>query len=628
MSEEKKRKPIPANYFSLDSRLQNAVEENEVETVRQSLKEGDDFYSRDNDGEFLFIVAVQKGHLDIVRLFLEFGADPNLCSVHSRFPALHLAVISGQFEIVKCLKEYKANMLTLDPEGYTALLYASAFGHLNICKLFDAPECWTKQFKWWGFFSILNRGHDYSDYTVVDIAHSSIKQEIIEIYEQMKKSLMIKRILNRIAQKMEESGLAAKNGIDQQAMQEFRSLTYHKGPNWFAANWSWKLHHSLLRDLDVMNNPNREIDRECIIYLRSLQALLEPLNLPEERTEVLSLSDGLDHRLEIKPEDDKQKENKNKPQKPQLELEEFADLSADQMYLLASRLYFGEGIEKNHKEAGKYYQLAADKGHKEAQNALALIYKEGLCGLDKDPQKAFFYFQASANQGHMESQWALAVIYRIGMWGVTKNLKESLKWFELSANQGYKEAQYQLGSDYIEGDGVDKDLEKGLHFLILAAKQNDTDALENLDIVIKEEIKRDNSPISKIKEHIDLLEHDKDQRTIKLAEEYLKFLKGKHSIESHESPNSSAFSTSSLLVEEKRLSKPKEPSGTVSLLSSSITGFLETTTNHSPTDKKTGNPPSKVLGKRKKLTEKTEEKEGSKHQKTTRLPSPSINPKI
>jgi TPR repeat protein len=56
--------------------------------------------------------------------------------------------------------------------------------------------------------------------------------------------------------------------------------------------------------------------------------------------------------------------------------------------------YNGKGIEKDYKKAFNYYTLAANKGNKEAQYNLGIMYLKGE-GINKDEIKAKEWFKKS-----------------------------------------------------------------------------------------------------------------------------------------------------------------------------------------------------------------------------------------
>ena len=73
---------------------------------------------------------------------------------------------------------------------------------------------------------------------------------------------------------------------------------------------------------------------------------------------------------------------------------------------------------------------------------------------------------------------SLAEAYR-----TKKDYTKALKWFHKAARQGSHIAQYSLGLMYLLGEGVLKDREKALNWLISAAtKRRDKTFQENIQI--------------------------------------------------------------------------------------------------------------------------------------------------
>ena len=138
----------------------------------------------------------------------------------------------------------------------------------------------------------------------------------------------------------------------------------------------------------------------------------------------------------------------------------------------------GEGVDKDFKEAVKWYKKAAEQGHAEAQNSLGNCYDTGE-GVEKDLVEAAKWYRKAAEQGYAEAQNNLGSCYEFGE-GVEKNLAEAVKWYRKAAEQGDAQAQCNLGNCYGRGDGVEKDLVEAVKWLRKAAEQGDAEAQNSL----------------------------------------------------------------------------------------------------------------------------------------------------
>lgn len=74
-----------------------------------------------------------------------------------------------------------------------------------------------------------------------------------------------------------------------------------------------------------------------------------------------------------------------------------------------------------------------------------------------------------AEKGSREAQFNLAVMYDDGM-GIPEDNAEAAKWYRKAAENGFPQAQLILGIIYVEGEGVPEDTEEGLNWLRKAAK--------------------------------------------------------------------------------------------------------------------------------------------------------------
>ena len=74
-------------------------------------------------------------------------------------------------------------------------------------------------------------------------------------------------------------------------------------------------------------------------------------------------------------------------------------------------------------------------------------------GVQKDGKEAEKWFRLAVEQEDFRAQSILGTMYTLGQ-GVPINYKEAAKWYRRAANQGHARAQFFLGGMYYKGDGV------------------------------------------------------------------------------------------------------------------------------------------------------------------------------
>ena len=113
----------------------------------------------------------------------------------------------------------------------------------------------------------------------------------------------------------------------------------------------------------------------------------------------------------------------------------------------------GMGIDRNLKEAVKWFRKAADKGDMEAQTQLGFMYAKGE-GLNKSESQAVYWWQKASIQGHRVAQAHLRSDFT-WTWCHKKH-SDGREVVEQSAEQGYMLAQYNLGVMYAKVMGFKK----------------------------------------------------------------------------------------------------------------------------------------------------------------------------
>lgn len=160
--------------------------------------------------------------------------------------------------------------------------------------------------------------------------------------------------------------------------------------------------------------------------------------------------------------------------------------------------------EKKPEEAVKWYRRAAEKGHPEAQTALARCYEEAR-GVMQDYTEARKWYAAATEQDIREARYGLAVLSSRGLGGpkdsqaavslsrraaeqghtgaqvflanllsndddVPHDHVEAVKWFRQAAESGHPEGQLGLAFAYRDGTGVEADIVIAYVWLSIASK--------------------------------------------------------------------------------------------------------------------------------------------------------------
>ena len=86
----------------------------------------------------------------------------------------------------------------------------------------------------------------------------------------------------------------------------------------------------------------------------------------------------------------------------------------------------------------------------------------------KKYQEAFELFQPLAEMGEPVSQYRLGIFYFLGLY-VEQSEQEAFKWISKSAESNYPAALSTTGEMLLVGEGVEKDIHKGIYKLVMAA---------------------------------------------------------------------------------------------------------------------------------------------------------------
>lgn len=149
-------------------------------------------------------------------------------------------------------------------------------------------------------------------------------------------------------------------------------------------------------------------------------------------------------------------------------------MGADKAFEEANRHWNGTGVARNESEAVRFYRIAADQGHAEAQASLGYAYDIGK-GVAKSDAEALKWYRLAAASNNARGQWLLGTMYE-GAQGVAKDVAEAVKWYRLSANQGNGKGQTALGRMYRDGLGVAQNDAEAFRLFRLSVTNGNADA--------------------------------------------------------------------------------------------------------------------------------------------------------
>ena len=109
------------------------------------------------------------------------------------------------------------------------------------------------------------------------------------------------------------------------------------------------------------------------------------------------------------------------------------------------------------------------KGYAPAQHNLATMYATGS-GVERDFKEALKWFAVAAEQGIAESQFSLGLAYLKGN-GIHQNFKEAAKWYQMASEQELARAQNGLAEMYNEGKSVSYNPEMAWRLTFASAQQ-------------------------------------------------------------------------------------------------------------------------------------------------------------
>ena len=149
----------------------------------------------------------------------------------------------------------------------------------------------------------------------------------------------------------------------------------------------------------------------------------------------------------------------------------------------ADYLSLGKNCERNLELAIKLYNKGIDLGIGEAAYNLGIEYRN-----KQDFKKAFIYYQKANELNLNYEEFTITKCYYFGI-GIEKNKPKALELLnniKIPKNYPFEvdEANYLLGMLYLEGDIVEKSIEKARFYLELANVDEDHKSAQELLLII------------------------------------------------------------------------------------------------------------------------------------------------
>lgn len=122
---------------------------------------------------------------------------------------------------------------------------------------------------------------------------------------------------------------------------------------------------------------------------------------------------------------------------------EAGDVNAQ--FLVGSAYDSGKGAPHDSNEAMKWYRMAAERGHAEAQNSMGSVLQA-----EKRYEEALPWYEMASSQGHALATNNLAYLYDLGL-GVKQDRRKGFELYSRAADLGWAEAMWNIANMYGAG---------------------------------------------------------------------------------------------------------------------------------------------------------------------------------
>ena len=186
---------------------------------------------------------------------------------------------------------------------------------------------------------------------------------------------------------------------------------------------------------------------------------------------------------------------KNELSKKNMENRQYDCMLADDLNILDNSHIVSMHLKANYEKAVKCYKKGTDAGNFEAMQNLGWCYVKGI-GIKKNIRLGVRLIRTAAQNGDYAALYRLGLLYKdigpasksfipLPNEGVKKNSQKAVKYFKLviesCPNKIIKgRALYRLGLCYIDGNGIEKNIKKGLELCEQGAEMQGVDGILQL----------------------------------------------------------------------------------------------------------------------------------------------------
>ena len=147
-------------------------------------------------------------------------------------------------------------------------------------------------------------------------------------------------------------------------------------------------------------------------------------------------------------------------------------------YMVGVLYMNGEGVQKNEVEGARWLKKSAEAGNTDAMNAYARCSESII--------DAKHWYEKSSGAGNIVARHNLGLLLLCGGTGVPADPVEAARLFRIGADQGHDNAQCDLGNCFLNGQGVQKNIEQALYWYGKAISQGHDRAMYTYGLVLIE----------------------------------------------------------------------------------------------------------------------------------------------